>query len=414
MARKGRVAQRAGCAWLAVLQALLMIDPVLGIKPKVNAQFDAMLHSVSLTPAALACVDKPRVRTILIGVDALMEEPTVRAAFQTIYEDFRLLRPAGDLAVRQLALQCQAARDRANKLASLIGEEEARANALLPTLRRYFEAIDLSGSGRLNQAELQAATCGRSAGSSMAALAAVCLREECELEEEAASEPNFADFVMVAARQQLDLEALSSIADDKCLAEVEEQAMRLSREASGARHGRHFDAMIARVGDWEESSEAVRRTLEGEGRQGRLGLILRGCLDGARNDKLKQALRTIYCDDNVLRAAGDIIFKLLQTAVGDQRKVEVTTTTTTLAAPVPSSPSASPVTTTTPIAEEVTDAAVPLDDEATRAHARATPTSRARGEGKAAEDPSGLIAASQAIDVASDWEWAVEYLSKGF
>lgn len=408
MARQGRVAQRVGCVWLAVLQVFL-IDPAVGINAKANTQFDAMLHSVSLTPAALACVDKPRVRTILIGVDALMEEPTVRAAFQTIYEDFRLLRPAGDLAVRQLALQCQAARERANKLASLIGEE-ARADALLPTLRRYFEAIDLSGSGRLNKAELQAA-CGGSAGSSVAALAAACLREECELEE-ATSEPTFADFVMVAARQQLDLEFLSSIVDDECLAEVEEQALRASREAPGARHAAHFDAMIARVGDWEESSEAVRRALEGEGRQGRLGLILRGCLDGARNDKLKQALRTVYCDDNVLRAAGDIIFKLLQTAVGDERKVEVMTTTTQ-AASAQSSPSGSRVPTATAIVDEVTGDAAPPDDSATRT----TPSSQTRGEGasKAAEeDPSGLIAASQAIDVASDWEWAVEYLSKGF
>jgi hypothetical protein len=406
-------------AWL-----LLLLGAAVGVK--VNAQFDAMLHSVSLSPAALAMVDKPRVRTILVGVEALMDEPTVRAAFKTIYEDFRLLRPAGDLAVRQLASQCQAARDRADKLAALIGEEEGSADMLFPTLRRYFEAIDLSGDGRLDQAELQAA-CDGSAGSSVAALAAACLQEECELDEESASAPNFADFVMLVSRQQLDVESLSGIVDDGCLAEVEGIAVQLSRGASSAKNAALFEAMIERVGEWEESSEAVRRTLEANGRQGRLGLILRGCIDGVRNEKLKEALKTVYCDDNVLRAAGDIIFRLMQTAVGDARKVEVTATASSpvaapsaeakAATPPPPRPTPSSPAPPTSLASQEDAAAEPsTDDKGTRSRikvAAATP-SEDPCIIEFSEDPSGLIAASRAIEVASDWEWAVEYLSKGF
>lgn len=199
-------------ACLAVLQ-LLLVAGAGSMKP--NAQFERMLSSVRVTPAELACIDKPRVRTVLKGVDAVLDTPSIKQAFQTIYEDLAMLRPAGNLAVRQLAAQCQTARERASHLTRMVGRE-TDANELLPLLRQYFEAIDVTSSGRLAESDLRAA-CGGAAGPGAAALANACLQEECELEVVPAVAdrgPTFEEFVMLIARRQLDLDMLDGIAGE--------------------------------------------------------------------------------------------------------------------------------------------------------------------------------------------------------
>ena len=84
-----------------------------------------------------------------------------------------------------------------------------------------------------------------------------------------------------------------------------------------------FDAMALRFGEWEESSGAVKACLEAGGRKGRLGEILRGCLDGSRDERLHSALAVVYCDLGQLRAAGNIIFKVMRAAVGDRKELDV-------------------------------------------------------------------------------------------
>ena len=175
-----------------------------------NPAFDKMLMSVNLSASQQACVDNARIRTLLRGVDAIQEAPTVLRAFQLIYEDMPLLRPAGNFAVSKLATKCRAGEAVHANLERLLGNE---IDHLLPVLRRYFDSINITGDGRASFGELKAACTGGSA--SLAALASLCLDSESNEETFKASYdaelcgPTFEEFVRkVVNRGDLDLEKL--------------------------------------------------------------------------------------------------------------------------------------------------------------------------------------------------------------
>lgn len=299
-----------------------------------NPAFDRMLSSVNLSPSEQACIDNPRIRTLLRGVDAVQDAPTVLRAFQLIYEDMPLLRPAGNFAVSKLATKCRTGAAVHASLEKSLGSE---VDHLLPVLRRYFDSIDVTGDGRASFGELKAA-CTRGS-TSLAALASLCLdsesnEEACEANYEAEScGPTFEEFVILVNRGDLDLEKLVDDSEDECEAEPDgeeaasggaSRAVRLERE----KHSAQFDGMVEAFVMYERKTGGVTN-VGGDtgGRRGRLGEVLRGCFDGARDPELTNALRVVYCDSPQLRAAGNIVFgvvdKLMQNLVpagGEQRK----------------------------------------------------------------------------------------------
>ena len=252
--------------------------------------FVRLLASVTLSPLELACIDSARTRTVLraAGVIARGEAPAVRSGFEVIYQDFPILRPAGDFAVRRLASECAVARKRAITLTELTG---TTAPELVPTLRRYFEAIDVSRTGALELGDLEAA-CSGEAGTFTAVVALVCLEEECALDDDADGvEPgarftgaSFADFVRLVTQRPTLRADLARLAprDEGCLLEAESIGLAIP-PGEAQQHASRFDDMLARVLQWEQAA-AVATLLDESvgGRRGRLRTILRGCFDGAR------------------------------------------------------------------------------------------------------------------------------------
>ena len=386
-----------------------------GLAP--NPQFDKMLDSVRLSPADLACIDRPRIRTVLKGVHAVQDDEIIRAAFQTIYEDLTMLRPAGNFAVRQLATHCKTARARSENLARLMGNK-GDVEDMLPLLRRYFEAIDITGIGRLGQGDLKAA-CGGVAGPGAAMLANACLQEECEVDSTVIANKGatFEEFVMLVMRRQVDLDNLAETADEECLAEAEASVTATPHLTASQTHEATFEAMADRFVEWEQDSDALRQRMNVGGKQGRLAMVLRGCFAGTRNRQLREALKAVYCDDGVLRAGGDIIFKLMQKAVGDSRSLDLsgrTSAAVTAAAAIdpkdPKGGSADDVVTEMQVPSSGPEE--PLEEAASRTVGSKASPQKPRGTPTEA-DPSGLVEVSRKMDAVKDWEFAVEYLSEG-
>ena len=60
---------------------------------KTMQRFDAMLGACVLPPAAIACIDDPKMRTLFRGVAAAAEQPKVRNAFAVV-EGAGLMAPS--------------------------------------------------------------------------------------------------------------------------------------------------------------------------------------------------------------------------------------------------------------------------------------------------------------------------------
>ena len=68
-----------------------------------SRQFDALLASTILPVPALTFVESPSDRIQLRGAAAVEEDEIVRRAFEILYEDYAIFRPAGHLLIRRLA-----------------------------------------------------------------------------------------------------------------------------------------------------------------------------------------------------------------------------------------------------------------------------------------------------------------------
>ena len=86
-----------------------------------------------------------------VGAAAVEEDEVVRRAFEILYEDYALFRPAGHLLIRRLANVASTA----NALYSSL--DGTVSDAVLPRLRGLFDAIDQDGDGTLDFDDLLAA-----------------------------------------------------------------------------------------------------------------------------------------------------------------------------------------------------------------------------------------------------------------
>ena len=370
-----------------------------------NVKFDRMLSSVALSSAEVACIENPRVRMLLGGVGAVQEAPSVLRAFQIIYEDMPILRPAGDFAVRKLSSKCKGGQERAAKIELVLGSTSEADT--LPRLRQYFDSIDSSGDGYLSSEEL-VASCAGAGGKGAAALARVCLDALCDDDDECdemitdASEAgsgitSFEDFVVRVSNGAVDVAAFVEQLDD---AECDVDADGAGGADAKRREFEHeFDSMIATARQWEAASEGyVSGYLQaGDRSRQRLGEVLRGVFDGARNPPLIKALRVVYCDSQALRAAGNIVFGLMSKLVSAISK------------DAQARPAAEVVARAAPA-----DAGASDDDEQPlppRVHAAEISAEVAPSpNGEVGEEPCELTVVATKVTVADDWKAAMAYL----
>lgn len=249
-----------------------------------------MLAGLSVSQPALTFVDSPSQRTLLRGSTAVADDPAIRRAFQILYEDLRLFRPAGNLLAARLAKCASTANGLYHSLGSSIDD------SLLPRLRGLFDAIDADRDGTLDPDELTLAA--ERATWAPGAAAQLCLDDECR------TEFSFCDFVLLVAPTQ----RAPRLADDDddasaCLG-VDSSTPAAEPRSEDYGWGGRFDRMAEEFRSWEAEA--------GPCWEGRTGEIVAGCFAGARSPEVVNALRLVYCENAVLRGAGDLVFRMLR------------------------------------------------------------------------------------------------------
>lgn len=236
-------------------------------------------------------------------------------------EDLALFRPAGNVLANQLAARARDATAEYNRLdhASIPSLDER-----LPRLRRLFDIIDTDRNGYLEPDELEAAAT-RLEGSSIEGSsiegsleghseAAAIIREaarrclEVDDEDGCLLAYTFADFVVrVAPTEEQDpaLDSCALAASPPAAAPTEPRLGVNADEAVPAvdrSKAERFDGYVSELLSWEVAAK--------EGKwEGRTGELVAGCVAGARNAPLVDALRVVYCDNAILRKAGDLVFR---------------------------------------------------------------------------------------------------------
>jgi hypothetical protein len=253
-----------------------------------RTNFNTMLDGLHCPRAALTFVENPNQRTLLRGSAAVAEDRLVCRAVEILYEDLILFRPAGNILASRLAVCAKTANELYVSLDGIVSD------SVLPRMRGIFDAIDTDGDGALDPEELVSATMHEGGDWPPGAAAQLCLDEGCM------TSFTFHDFCRLVAPAHVSPRVVRASAP----AAVPVTATHFETPSALGWSGR-FDRMVGEFLSWEESDSISSR----EGRQAE---VVAGCFAGARNAALLEALRLIYCENQVLRGAGDAIFRMLR------------------------------------------------------------------------------------------------------
>jgi len=317
---------------------------------KNEVKFDQMVRTLTLSPAAIECIDNPRSRILFRGVEAGCRDEQIITAFRICYRDLAPIRVAGDLIFGQLTTLADEAAERVDAMdESLVVKTNADVAATLATSRRLFDLIDGDNSGGLDRDELLASP-------QLLAIIRSGKAEDNDNENvvdrfmELADENgdgviSFVEFANAAATQP-QLRLVDDALSTALLSAASESASDdSSTKKKKGRFGRklpdeRFEDMLQQCLDWEESlgcgpgnnddvviDDLTECTVDvnfkkqpnnGDDEEGRLLQVLKGTLVGARCGPVVDALKMCYLDYSPLRLGGDIIFKLLGRIVKTQ------------------------------------------------------------------------------------------------
>lgn len=281
-------------------QKLPPLDPA--TKSKLEIEFRELLESVLYTPDEINAVANPRLRAIFEGVAASYCEPAVYRAFEVLFEDYMPLRVAGRVIHKKMKKVMENSKEyRTAQFESVLQSTDLSSDVIGSSWISFVETVgerhltldDVENAKKMLKAQHK--NLELSSSSSSTATATVNDKKW-----------TFADLM-----QEIHSMGVGSNVDPDILLEDLwdlgwEVARITKKDAKRAKHDDRYDYMVSKFGEWKEFVP------DGEGR--RLD-IMRGCFVGAENEKVVEALRVVYTDNQALRLSGDWIFKVVSALV---------------------------------------------------------------------------------------------------
>lgn len=287
---------------------------------RLELEFDDMLNGLSYSSNEIACIADLRVKSVLIGIAASAKEPAVYRAFQVLFEDLYPLRIAGRAIFKRLT----ASMEEIIKLHNTDIELAMSKTDLNPDQIRQLREMFVTVTSKLNRDYY----ISKSQLSSDAVILA-------EVATQVMGFDNVDDLldILVAKKVSNDekftfTDLLLALIDcfeetcgldrcdphgvlDKLLFEFETKVPEIevngSLDAERQKHNERYNEMVHQFIQW--------KNLMPQAGKSRILDVVRGCFVGAENPKVVEALRTVYVDYSTLRFAGDIIFKLVSSAL---------------------------------------------------------------------------------------------------
>lgn len=285
---------------------------------KAGKRFDSMLDNFRTHSASdINLVASVRIRGLLRGVAAGINDEKVTRAFRVLYEDLGPVRVAGDLVFSKM--EREVSKSKASDSALAVGAL-GRDDSCVVSARKIFDAVDADASGTVSSKELLDSDLLRSLGQ--------CADCSCDKKGSCQSVTRFMDEIekthpegelhfgefLVAAHQlvyQGDA-SVSLFGGEECAEDLVDELLNgregdISQEKAD-RYSKRFDGMIVEFDSWD-STDSMSKA---QSSNPRLASVLEGCFAGSKQPQVVEALKILYMDFLPLRMAGDLIFKMMR------------------------------------------------------------------------------------------------------
>jgi hypothetical protein len=285
---------------------------------KLEEEFRQYIKDVADVPARdVALITNARFRAIVEGARAGATEPAVYRSFEVLFQDYVPIRIVGRMIFSKVMQEIQNARARHDAQV----EELATSTGIHPEeveLGRFtfLQIAQHEDDGESFMSFQQLVDSG--VASTIVELLGYNSFQELldDLDKDKTGKLTFAQ--LMVGLQQCSVAESGNPRECNPSTVLQELAMRMDEPAKSTgvvnsrrcRNEERYDEMVKTFSDWED------RVPKGEGR--RLD-ILRGCFAGARNQKVVEALKIVYCDYSAFRVAGDLIFSLMCKLMREKR-----------------------------------------------------------------------------------------------
>eukprot|EP00542_Grammatophora_oceanica_P012176 CAMPEP_0194032922 /NCGR_PEP_ID=MMETSP0009_2-20130614/5761_1 /TAXON_ID=210454 /ORGANISM="Grammatophora oceanica, Strain CCMP 410" /LENGTH=393 /DNA_ID=CAMNT_0038673501 /DNA_START=91 /DNA_END=1272 /DNA_ORIENTATION=+ len=286
-------------------------------KSKLLLEFEEKMNVFySYTEEDIACIANRRDRALFEGVAASRDEPLVYRAFAVLFEELFILRVAGRAIYKRLKngmdASIQHRKEQVERLAVSTGlsEEEIAASwtsflEFAPKVVKNEGILPLNYFRDTGMAETLADKMGYSDVDSFLQ----------KLVPNGRRQLNFEQFMMGLHACAVDDDLCTLECDlSNLLQQVIEGVQALPSTPQSAKQLKHEKRYAEMLDSFDKWKDMVPDT------DGFWVEVLRGCLQGAQNPRVVEALKIVYVDDTNMRLAGNAIFLGVRAVVAMVRK----------------------------------------------------------------------------------------------
>lgn len=274
-----------------------------GSSSDVQDRLDGYVETVgTYTDRDAACLP-PKWRTLLIGMKAGLQLPSLLKAARTLYVNILPLRIGADFIVSRLA---EVVREGDEKTKSTISDDDLMLASTL------FELLDVDASGGISEQDLLDLGFTHDTATSLITAMDANGDQQIDLFEFMAdnagdNKPDIFDLLGCHLSSADVAEGLSTEDVQRIVAQ-----MRSGIDGSGSTHSEYeerFDTILRFIIDLEPKLKG--RNISSE----YLQTVLAGSFEAARNSDVVSALRMVYVDNRAIRVAGDMVYGIVNQVI---------------------------------------------------------------------------------------------------
>lgn len=302
--------------------------PSKDVRTRLEKEFDTYVDEFrEYTAYDIACIENHRYRVLFDGVAAGMKEPAVYRSFVVLFEDYAPVRIAGRMMYKHLSNVMAKSREAIAMETHVIQKRTGLTAQDIVGGRLAFLAVKDGNTQEKGGRERESTLTMEQLINSGIVSTVIEILEYESFEaflEDMDHDGNAVTFETFMIGLQ---NCAQSSCEDSCnistvlqdlesrMGPLDRRRQLISLDQRKKKYSDRYDNMIAFFKEWEQLLLTANKS-----HLSRIETILQGCIVGAQNESVVNALRVLYLDYSALRIAGDLIFRLVSVLVNNKKK----------------------------------------------------------------------------------------------
>jgi len=303
--------------------------PTKDMRTKLEIEFDTMVNEFKeYSSYDIACIENDRYRVLFEGVASGVKEPAVYRSFVVLFEDYAPVRIAGRMIYKHLSNVMSKSKEAIAMETHVIQKRTGLPTEDIIGGRLAYLAVvqeQEEGDQRLTMEQLINSGIVSTVIEILGYDSFQSFLTDMDHDNQTTTSNNnvltFETFMIGlqncaqnSCEESCDISTVLQDLQTR-MGPLEQRRQKTSLDQRKKKYSDRYDNMIT---FFQQNQQLLLPTSNSDA--SRIELILQGCIVGAQNPNVVNALRVVYLDYSALRIAGDLIFKLVSVLVNKKKK----------------------------------------------------------------------------------------------